>query len=346
MEPTLASKLTALMTFNWINLAHIHRGYISKVYHHKNQHSLIAVPDRGDVVRYSIPSNKWENYYSELKEVILSSPSYIVESAINFKTNEILFVYGPRMELNASLATLKLNKHKTKTDMKVINKSDHATVGSSVIVIKNELHLIGGMNRSHLRWNKETNQFEILHLNVVSESNIFVNGSRLVGVGNRVISFGGHWSGWLNCMMEYDIIKDVWKRLKITMPKAMTDFGCTAAMNDRYILLFGGIDGMGFKFDDIYVYSVWDESFRKSRIKCPKRGKFHAVAVNDKEREELCVHGYVRHQWHQSEINEQLFPPRYLIQIMRRYYHKEYIHLFQSGGSGNSHWKKDVFDIL
>ena len=69
-----------------------------------------------------------------------------------------------------------------------------------------------------------------------------------------------------------------------------------------------------------------------------------SIAVNDKKKDELSVHGFVRYQWHELQINEQLFPPRYLIQIMRRYYHNEYVHLFHV--HQDTHWKINVFDIL
>ena len=339
------------MTSEWMALAHIHRGWITNVYHHKNQNALIAATDRGQVFRYSLRKDKWDKYHSGLKNGPSSSIAvFPVETAMNYKTNEIFFIYNRYQQQNTSIATLKLNNDKTKNHIKSLGESNYGisqTIGSSAIVIKNDLHLIGGLNGNHLKWNKNTNQFDSLHENVASNINIHVNASKLVKVGDRIISFGGyHDRQFLDCMMEYDIIKDAWKRLKIEMPRAMRDFGCTSAVNDRYILLFGGRHTNGIELDDIYIYSVLDGAFRKSRVKCPRKGKCHAIAVNGTGKDELSVYGYVRYQWKKSEINEQLFPPRYLIDVIKRYYQKEYIHLFRSGFAGNHHWRKEVFDIM
>ena len=43
------------------------------------------------------------------------------------------------------------------------------------------------------------------------------------------------------------------------------------------------------------------------------------------------------------DIDNHLFPPRYLIQIMHKYYLNEWAHLFDEEGN---HFKIDVFDLL
>ena len=320
----------------------------------KNQQNIIAITSHGSILRYSLRENKWEEYSTESKLQKATSPSNF-RTAINAEANQILCMTGGD---NASLISLKLNKDKSKPTMSVMVESSYGTGGSSAILIEDQLHIIGGwVNKSHLRWNNETKQFDVLHKNVMDiKRGIFINVSTLLKVGNRVLSFGGyHDRQFLDCMMEYDIIKNAWKRLKITMPRTMTSFGCVSVMNEKYILLFGGEDGVynynHKKFDDVYIYSVGDRTFTKSGIKCPKAGaEFNAVTVNDKEKEELAVYGYIRYQWRTSQINEQLFPPRYLIQIMRRYYHVEYVHLFHSEvgvlDRDNTDWKIDIFDVL
>ena len=84
-------------------------------------------------------------------------------------------------------------------------------------------------------------------------------------------------------------------------------------------------------------------------MQCPSKfGTWEAITVNDKTRDELVVFGFVREGWKLSEIADHLYPPRYLIKMMNRYFLNEYVHLISIGNhsSYGEHWRMGVFDII
>ena len=127
------------------------------------------------------------------------------------------------------------------------------------------------------------------------------------------------------------------------MPADLACFGCVTVLNDRYVLLFGGTDEFKLS-DDIWIYCVQDQSFRKSLTKCPKEGTYDAESICDRNKDKCVTFGFVRDCWSKCKMNDSLFPPEYLIRIMFKYYWVEYIHLFDLKRAG--HWKIDVFDII
>ena len=107
-------------------------------------------------------------------------------------------------------------------------------------------------------------------------------------------SFGGYLHHYLDCVHKYNIAEDSWTKLAGILPtERMNNFKLASIMNGRYILLFGG-NIEGNPIDDIYIYLVRDQVFQLSKVSCPVKGKCHVIAVNDKEKEELTVHGFVR----------------------------------------------------
>ena len=87
-----------------------------------------------------------------------------------------------------------------------------------------------------------------------------------------------------------------------------------------------------------------EESFRKSKAKCPDTGLYQAFTINNKIKDELCVNGFIRRTWKLSDIDDHLYPPQYLIKIINRYYMNEWIHLI--GSYDDTHSNISVFDIL
>ena len=333
-------------------------------YDHNSIYPIIILTETGEIFRYSISDKKWiEYYYDDSTDLISTlfdkSKGLIVHTLLNNKKDSMLFVFrkwtscifeGGRkffMRLDKlCIAELKLNEHNhNNRKIKVIHEYNdlYKLNGSCPIIIKDRFHLIGGyQSKKHALLNTDTQKFDTLH-NVYNEK-VTINNSRLVKSGNFLFSFGGSTRNpfkTLDYIHKYDIIKNKWKRLKITMPKPMTRFGCVTIMNDKYILFFGG-GHQSKSYDDIYIYSVENNLFTLSNIKYPQRGKCHVISVNNKQKEELTVYGFVRYQWKKIFSNQQSIPPRYLIHIMRKYFHIEYIHLFHQNG----HWRIDIFDIL
>merc|ERR1712176_338103 len=128
------------------------------------------------------------------------------------------------------------------------------------------------------------------------------------------------------------------------MPKKLSSFGLTPAINNKFFLVFGGFDVTGVAHDEISIYSVLTETFRTSKIKCPTKGDVAAITINNKEHDEMAVFGYIRHQWKVSAIPDHYFPPQYLLRMMSSYYLTETIHLMDR--DSGEHWKMSSLDII
>merc|ERR1719245_460115 len=90
-----------------------------------------------------------------------------------------------------------------------------------------------------------------------------------------------------------DINKMQWKKVSITMPKPeRVNFGITSALNNKYVILFGGYSGCFH--DDIFIFSLSTHTLTKSRVKCPERGVFEAMTMNNNKDNDLIVDGYIR----------------------------------------------------
>ena len=92
------------------------------------------------------------------------------------------------------------------------------------------------------------------------------------------------------------------------------------------------------------MYSVDDERFETSKIKCPAKADYQAVVVNDRKQDDMITFGYVRDKWRDCGMNYHLFPPQYLIKIICGYYWNEWIHLFRN--DNGDHHKIDVFRLF
>eukprot|EP01084_Bolivina_argentea_P078837 143063_1 len=101
------------------------------------------------------------------------------------------------------------------------------------------------------------------------------------------------------------------------------------AINNKYVILFGGCGGDGHS-DDIYVYSIKYKTIKLSKIKCPAKGLFNAITVNDNMKDEKLTFGFVRNQWKICDIADHYFPPYYLLKLMHSYYLNEFVYLLDT----------------
>eukprot|EP01084_Bolivina_argentea_P250873 420526_1 len=68
----------------------------------------------------------------------------------------------------------------------------------------------------------------------------------------------------------------------------------TMAINNKYMVLFGNKNK---SIDDIYIYSVKHKTVKLSKTKCPSKGIFNAITINNDINDEKIVFGYVRNEW-------------------------------------------------
>eukprot|EP01084_Bolivina_argentea_P107832 192768_1 len=89
---------------------------------------------------------------------------------------------------------------------------------------------------------------------------------------NCLLLFGGYdWDNrdYVDYILEFNMNTKQWNKLSVSLPIQMDRICCTMAINNKYVLLFGGRDNNWNKLDDIYIYSLKYKTIKESKIKCP-----------------------------------------------------------------------------
>ena len=220
-------------------------------------------------------------------------------------------------------------------------------IAAKAIMIGGQVHIMGGEgnSRHHLKYDPMTNSFETLH-----DDFWRIYGYGIIGLKDKILILAGsdgHEDSDIH--HQYNINQNKWSRIDCKFPALMGDFGCTKILNGQYVALFGGytrkhdmdhfvVGSWDGEFrDDIFIYSVEEKMFRKSKIKCPNKGIYQAITFCDREQDKITTFGYVRSRWIKCGMEDHLFLPEYLIRILCDYYSSECIHLFRDFGEDNDH---------
>ena len=302
-----------------------------------SDHGLLQYDHGNNTWKQCIISNKLPDGFYAYNSTLGAVPSNSHPIAIDPETNTIYFLNG-----KMSLATLKLDGKDT--DKKWIIKDNvfKYDLAAQATVINTEYHLIS--HEKHLKYNATTNKFEMMH--DLTEIDLFdVYCRQFIHIKDKVLLFGAD-DDEKQFIFEYNVSNNKWMKLSVNVPISLLLFGATSILYDQYVALFGGLDDEFDAQDDIWIYSIVDETFRKSKVKCPKKSaEYRAFTMNDRKTDEMITSGFVRDKWRKCDIPNHLFPPQYLIRIMHNYYLNEYIHLFDMENRCD-HWKIDVFDIF
>ena len=310
--------------------------YFPIIVDHQNK-QLYAIHKERGILQYSFDENMWNKY--KTIENLADLPSEFFYHA----TPSTVIDSEERMYLCTSkghLATLKIDAPDS-LNFHVID-TGRDLMGARARMIESELHIIGShsdhdRNYKHLRFNTKTDTFDTV-------CNAGFGWPQLIKMKDKLLSFGGYSGdkGYLNKIYEYDIKSNKWERSMQNMPEASIVDGVASVLNEQLILLFGGYDGIEC-VRKIWIYSMKDEVFTQSKVRCPGRRGGKVLTMNDAIQDELTVFGYIRSQWSECKIHDHLFPPRYLIKIMSKYYMKQWVYLIEDKGGL---WKIDVFDII
>ena len=329
---------------NWIPLAAVggKAKFAFVAVFDRKHNSLFAIHNRKGLIQYSFDKNSWIKH-TGTPSFKIANLSLKYKHAIGFNCEQQKIYMNHK---SGSIAILTVGSD-NKSQFGIVNKLPHLGTGrgSTGIMVGNDLHIIGGANNNkHLKYDTNTQTLHVLHhlSHIMGISNVY--GHQLVQAGNKILMLGGEDinSNPLNAMFEYNIAENKWRRLKHKLPKPLETFGCTLILNGQFVAIFGGYY-YGDQ-DDIFIYSVHDEIFKKSKLKCPIKECYQAFAVIDRKKDELATLGFVRCKWGECGIKDFLYPPEYLIRIMYRYYWNEYIHLLDPPNGG--HHKIDVFALL
>ncbi len=306
----------------------------------KQRYFIVIIKDKG-VYQYDFNINGWNKYNSigKVPDDSNTNDYYFMSSAIDINSKTLYFLNSKKSIIHSQINQNKKNKWNiTKTPIKI-------GVGSQCVIIKDGLHIIGGSNNNKdFGYNQKLNKFDVMHSFKGFEDGFCYH--RIVSVNNNIFVFGGYdtWNDEvLDTIHRYNIGDNLWHKLNVSLPKQLESFGCCTAINNQYILIFGGVDNID-ECDEIYIFSLLNQEFTASKIKCPQKGHFQAIRIGDKLKDEMAVFGYIRCQWILSEISDHYFPPVYLLQLIHSYYLNEYIHLIHI--DDGKHWKMSSLDIV
>ena len=122
------------------------------------------------------------------------------------------------------------------------------------------------------------------------------------------------------------------------MIKKLSNCSSVLSMDKRYIIMFGGFDGIKL-YDDIFVFDLNKNIIFKSNIKCPENGIFETVIINNKSNKSLLmIYGYI------NKLNNIKLPSTDILNLIHSMCITEYIYLLHRGIG--HHWKIKIDDIL
>eukprot|EP01084_Bolivina_argentea_P008954 16765_1 len=238
------------------------------------------------IYKYDIDNDKWTKIdgFSDVQITSHFSAALDVNKQMLFLVNQ------------DSITQIQLNNSETKNyeNDDALHIAFDAT-GGKTIAFNDSLLIIGGeYNASIWQWkleNKRLVKFGDMYKRKDLEGFGLIYNQK----NNCLLLFGGEY----NCttrkyILEFNINKKQWNKLDVSLPKRRTQVCCTMAIKNRYVLIFGGISSGGGVRDNIYIYSIKHKTIKESKIKCPSKGEFNAITINDNISDEKLVFGYIR----------------------------------------------------
>eukprot|EP01084_Bolivina_argentea_P075425 136738_1 len=158
---------------------------------------------------------------------------------------------------------------------------------------------------------------------------------------NQIILFDSSWNS-NDSIYRFSCDTEMWNELTVKMPTGLTLFGLVSCCNDRYILILGGNKRGYGDSQDIFIYDQQIQKIFKSKAKCPTKGLYHALIINNSEK--IC-YGFMNECYKEENFVISYKLPCYLVQIIICYFYHEEIYLLNKRGTGK-YWKINVDYIL
>ena len=137
---------------------------------------------------------------------------------------------------------------------------------------------------------------------------------------------------------RYCIRSRIWKKLDTKLPHPMHKFGYVMTKGERYIIIMGGT-GFTYYQDRIFVARLSCLKFFESQIKLPFEGRCKAIIMENNQKKDLLMHGFIRKEM----VKNNILIPSSLIDLFITWHSLEYVHVFNNEGN---HWKIQVVDII
>eukprot|EP01084_Bolivina_argentea_P227927 385035_1 len=217
------------------------------------------------------------------------------------------------------------------------------------MIVKNSLFLIGNaFNEFVLKWKPEQLTFAKFGTNYNAEK-MYGFGVIYVNKTNCLLVFGGddtesNNNEFKTHILQFDMSAKTWNKLPVSLPHKMMFIGCTLAIRNQYVLIFGGA-GYYKYYDEIYVYCIKNKTLKKSKQRCPRATVYVATTVNDTIKDQKIVFGFVRNEWNICNINNHYFPPNYILNLIHSFYLNEFVYLLDKA-IPHKHYKMSTLDIV
>jgi len=295
---------------------------------HQTHHS------KGDgIYKFNTHQNKWIKIFDYTN---ISKYKNIDSTAYDNK-NKLLYACIGWMKNVFGLIIFDLKTRNTV--LTIIPKN---TFHFKIIFVKDKLHQIYNECGLHYIYNirKQWQQCQKIGKFKFSVNNgcdtIYLNSIK------SILLLGGAYHSFDDSIYQFSCTDSKWKTLNIKLPmKYLSNFGLVSTKNERYIIILGGCAIHSCVFsNDIFIYDIRNNKFIKSKIKCPKKGMYYAIIINNSKRDEITCFGFINYCYKSNNfINIQLLP-QYLIKIICSYFCHEEIYLLKRGTG--EHWKINV----
>eukprot|EP01084_Bolivina_argentea_P215233 365404_1 len=159
------------------------------------------------------------------------------------------------------ITQIELNSHSIKNDTH--NAMIQFPYTPKSIIVDNSLFVIGGRgNNSILKWNSQNKT-----LTKFSEmyNKMKIGSFGMICENDRLLLFGGYSpssNGCVDYILEFNIKTKTWNKIHVSFPKPIRLIECTMAINNKYVLIFGGYSSDWNNCDDIYIYSLKNKTIK------------------------------------------------------------------------------------
>ena len=192
----------------------------------------------------------------------------------------------------------------------------------SSLFINGHLHVIGGTNhRKHIIWTKNGALYKFKKRHKFSKFKEFYRNHGVVQIESKqmVLLMGGEDAdGPVDDIVVYQYDKDKWLRPKLKLPKPLSSFGCVVTMNEKYVIIIGGL-----KSNEIFILNLEKMEFSNCRLKLPHTGGCHCVLLQN-QRSNFLVYGYVRLLCRFFKFE---YPSMDILDVMSSCYSDQFIHI-------------------
>ena len=310
-------------SWNLLESYHEHRGGYSMCSNivKLNDDEFILV-HRSEIHKYNVIKNKWDIMH-ENDDQLRGTPCCIEYNPISNK----LFVSDDDCIKIFELGVNTINYTKYET------KIDQYSLFSSMIIINEECHIIGGENiNSHYVWNMKTDiNDKSQHIHTfqrISNRGWYSFGRVYIKRKNSLYCLGGFLSKNFQRTDEirkYCLETSKWTLLTEKLVYAVNYCGVAVGKDERYILIMGGYDNSYHTkyMDVIQIFDINTDKTYISNIKLPFKGACKCIIMEDENKNELLINGFIRKYC----INNNMNIPSVLIEFMMIWHSIEFVHV-------------------